>query len=116
MNDRNRFRVWCLENNEWEKGVWLDSNGALFLRTPVGFMRLKSETHIIERCTGKLDKKGSLVFSGDIVTNGIFKAVIAEYDSGGWGLRDIDKTVVGHIDERFICHLEIIGNVHEVER
>lgn len=64
----NEFRVWCKENNEWEKHVcFLNNKGYLFHFNGDRLIPLKKENHIISWDTGRYDKNGNSIYEGDII-------------------------------------------------
>ena len=64
----SRYRLWCKDNNEWEKdNCWIGLNGCLMtLRNGCPYP-LRSDTHILQRSTEKCDISGQEVYEGDII-------------------------------------------------
>lgn len=62
------YRLWCKNNNEWEKNnSWIGMNGCLMTLRHGCPYPLRSDTHILQRSTGKTDISGREVFEGDII-------------------------------------------------
>lgn len=62
------YRLWCKNNNEWEKNnSWIGINGCLMTLRHGCPYPLSSDTHILQRSTGKTDISGREVFEGDII-------------------------------------------------
>ena len=63
-----RFKVWCKEQNEWEKHqVVIDSSGNLFHMLPGRWIPLRKDNHVVCWSSGKFDKKGNEIYHGSIL-------------------------------------------------
>lgn len=62
------YRLWCKNKNEWERdNSWIGINGCIMtLRNGCPYP-LSSDTHILQRSTGKHDISGHEVFEGDFI-------------------------------------------------
>lgn len=126
MMDRFKFRVWCCNNNEWEKDEILISNHGVFkiYRNGIclGTMIDRPRFHVLEQCTGLKDKNGNLIYEGDIVSTTLsdgskFKHIIRWYDGKfiadyGWYYHKEFEDYCS-ISQEWISKKEIIGNIHE---
>lgn len=65
-SDLLKFKVWCLNKKEWEKdSSVIGPDGQLYWTK--GLIPAKMENHIVEKCTGRNDINGTLIYGGDIV-------------------------------------------------
>lgn len=63
-----RYRLWCKNNNEWEKdNAWIGLNGCLMTLRHGCPYPLSADTHILQRSSGKKDIFGQEIFEGDII-------------------------------------------------
>ncbi len=66
------YRLWHKNKNEWEKdNSWIGMNGCLMTLHHGCPYPLSSETHILQRSTGKNDISGKEVFEGDIIESNL---------------------------------------------
>ena len=64
----NKFKVWCMEHNEWEKHeVLVDSHGNMVHININGIIPLRKHTHKLCWSTGKHDSHGIEIYGGDCV-------------------------------------------------
>lgn len=120
MNDRFKFRVWDKENN-----VYLDEGSLLDSRTGEIAGYYDDDVFTIEQCTGLTDKKGKLLFEGDVVSfDGVKMFVEWCEKSCRWVLRYADKKHSLYGEAMSMCppaedyypnEYRIIGNIHETE-
>ena len=129
MSDRDKFRVWCENKNEYETHeVVADQDGRLYHHARMS-QTLRKDTHIREQCTGLKDKNGTLIFEGDILRGDeTAELTLNYYDSSDGPVPKINALVVemrpprywlrderfGYEGEQLIEPSEctIIGNVH----
>ena len=112
MQDRFRFRCWCVNKNQWETGkVYLDNEGRIY----DDFHRVKEETHIIQQCTGLKDKNGKLIYEGDIIEWKKEKhLVFFNEQNATFGFKTKDNEI--HLFNQINTPtrwIEIIGNIYE---
>lgn len=96
---------------------YIDQNGDLVSIEEGEVVRVQDkENFIVERCTGRHDKNGKLMFAGDVVrtaTGAI--GVVMFYE-------DLSSFIVKFEDTQIIqmCNIvetqEVIGNIHEIEK
>lgn len=108
-NDRLKFRVWdkSLKTYYNQKTHILFEDGFL---GEYDFGEVNQEKYIVEMCTGLRDKKGNLIFEGDIIQapNTPQKYIIT------WGHHGFISTCGCHSYPMSGTDLfEIIGNIHE---
>lgn len=121
MNDRLRFRVWDKRLNrylgEYDPIQMLMSNGNLAYLDDYGM-----KFYEVEQCTGLKDRKGGLIYAGDIVKvpndwekYGFLSGTIREvfFNNGGFRLKpQFNKNSRGNWLED-TEDFEICGNIHE---
>ena len=104
----NKFRVYALIEKRF-----YDVN-QLFITAKDGYahirdLLLEPEYFVIERCTGKADKNGNLMYAGDLVrcANGTVAPIVWDQDRCAF-LIDTKpyKTEISGLEE-------IVGNIHE---
>ena len=68
MEREIKFRVWCVNKQEWEKDfVLLTPNGGIVQLKNGVHIPCRPETHIVQFFTGLKDKNGREIYEGDIV-------------------------------------------------
>lgn len=129
MSNGNRnFRVWDKLDKKYilDRFFLLDADGNLYIFI-AGTLHLLNDSekarYIIEFCTGIRDKNKQLIYDGDKIR---FEDAnvdgVVEFTAGGFCFKWKYNTVLlahvlqdknGHIDSH---DLEILGNIHEVEK
>lgn len=120
MNDRFKFRVWDVQNQEYIYFDLINKDGlsdfAYFANevTPDYNEQVRCpDTNcwalIIEQCTGLKDKNGKLIYEGDIITRkGIYRRVFWIDEEGGFGY---EPSTLFEPLQTETC--KIAGNIHE---
>ncbi len=107
--NRFKFRVW----DKYEKSYWLQSTieqNIHWLMNPEEYKDANYPPDYvkIEQCTGVKDKKGKLVYEGDIVIKNGYKYIVA-WNNILSGFYLTDNIVFTNLNNE----IEIIGNINE---
>jgi uncharacterized phage protein (TIGR01671 family) len=119
-----KYRVWCEDNNEWEKHtILLDSYGLIWHLQNGQVLLIRPENHIVCFFTGLKDKNGKEIYEGDILDFGIWdnseraERGIVEYNSKLCAYIINYYSIYGGEGYGMIYEesepIEVIGNIYE---
>ena len=133
MNDRFKVRIW---DKSFRKMLY--NNLILCYKNKITAYDYLDNTHkaylpqdhiVIEQCTGKKDKNGTLIYEGDIVKSFVTDYLGKDYcligyivwDIDRWQIKDVTGPVFFDLYDA-VCDkdtghdkntIEVIGNIHE---
>lgn len=124
--DIQKYRVWNEYTSMYDSSFIVDQDGEVYRMIDCcenGYDIIHySENVVVERCSGQRDKKGNLIYAGDVIkikddynTYGQFAGEIREvyYHEGGFRLKPKwNKNARGNYLED-TEDFEIIGNIHD---
>lgn len=124
MSNRDKFRVWDIEEQKYVKGFVLIEDGRLV--DTMSFETCDKTLFSVEYCTGLYDKNSNLIYEGDIITlddeeyskDDLPISIVKEYGEIDVTALNIEYDITllkWAIDNASvgIYHIEIIGNIHE---
>lgn len=86
------YRVWCKNNNKWEKDVLLSPRDTMYEMTDRGPRVLNPFTHILQFNSHVKDSKGKYIFDGDLLYSPeLSRPIEVWYDNNGSWLAGIKE-------------------------
>lgn len=119
------YRVWCKNNEEWERDEIAIKPNGFILHMNMGKGKpfpcmVRADTHIIQFFTGRYDNQEKKIFDGDIIeSNTGRRCQVVWFDSPdycGWdliALNDVGKPPQYHIWDVAVQGWKVIGNIFD---
>ena len=121
MSDIHRHRVWNTKRECFitARNTLIDNLGDLY-EMKGGLKPLSADIHIVDKCTGRRDTAGDMIYAGDIVSgdfgSGFPTPWLITWSTvhGRTGFHSINRRgQFGDYHGGVPCDCKIIGNVHE---
>ena len=115
MQDRFRFRVWDRKSKDLVESMSMCNFGFLTMQdgTDIEDSGFSADDLIIEQCTGLKDKKGNLIYEGDIIEDDNTKSDRGVVFFDKYSARFMVKMYKYNQKVLIKKNVRVVGNIHE---